>query len=121
MLLTSEDDFNALACTILADNETAVYRLAPRQPGHGVVAPFASAETVFAPGLTRHGAALRHGSGASISIELADDPVPPGTDVLFRITPDGALTPATGPRPAAEPAGTLVLPGPAARRDEPAR
>jgi hypothetical protein len=40
LLLTDEDDFNALASTVLAGNlETEVYRLAPRQPSHGVVAP----------------------------------------------------------------------------------
>jgi hypothetical protein len=33
LLLTGEDDFNALASTVLAGNaETSVYRLAPRDP-----------------------------------------------------------------------------------------
>jgi hypothetical protein len=38
LLLTGEDDFNALACTVLDGNpDTSVYRLAPRHPTHGVV------------------------------------------------------------------------------------
>jgi NhaP-type Na+/H+ or K+/H+ antiporter len=111
LLLTGEDDFNALAAAILGgDTETAVYRLAPRQPGHGVVAPFTGGETVFAPGLTRYDTAARHTSGARITTQPADDPIPPGTDLLFHISPDGTLTPATAPPPAA---GTLVLLGPA--------
>src|SRR5215468_10215144 len=51
VLLTGEDDFNALAATILAGNdETTVYRLAPRHPSHGVIAPFTGGQTIFAPG-----------------------------------------------------------------------
>jgi hypothetical protein len=50
LLLTGEDDFNALAAAILTGNAQAtIYRLAPRQPGHGVVAPFTSGQTIFAP------------------------------------------------------------------------
>ena len=38
LLLTGEDDFNALACTVLDGNpDTSVYRLGPRHPTHGVV------------------------------------------------------------------------------------
>src|SRR5215475_8095195 len=61
VLLTGEDDFNALAATILAGNdETTVYRLAPRHPSHGVIAPFTGGQTIFAPGLTRDAITLRY-------------------------------------------------------------
>jgi NhaP-type Na+/H+ or K+/H+ antiporter len=114
LLLTSEDDFNALAAAMLAaDRQTAVYRLAPRQPGHGVVAPFTGGGTVFAPGLTRDGTVRKHDSGARITTQPAGRAVPLGADVLFHITPDGTLTPATEHPPPIWPDGTLVLLGPA--------
>jgi NhaP-type Na+/H+ or K+/H+ antiporter len=40
LLLTGEDDFNALGSTVLQGSvEGSIYRLGARQPGHGVVAP----------------------------------------------------------------------------------
>ena len=40
LLLTDEDDFNALAAVLLATSvEGRVYRLAPQRHSHGVVAP----------------------------------------------------------------------------------
>lgn len=61
-LMTDENDFNTLAATALAGNvQTTVYRLAPRQPSHGVIAPYAGAETLFAPSLTRYDVAVRAG------------------------------------------------------------
>ena len=115
LLLTGEDDFNALAATILAGNDqTPVYRLAPRHPGHGVVAPFTGGQTIFAPGLTRDAITLRHDSGARITTQPVGSVIPPGTDPLFLISPDGTLTPLTPDRTsAAVSGGTLVLLGPA--------
>ena len=114
LLLTGEDDFNALAAAILAGNaETAVYRLAPRQPSHGVIAPFTGGQTIFAPGLTRDTITLRHASGARLTTQPADSATQPGTDPLFLISPHGILTPATPPgTPTHYPGGTLVLLGP---------
>ena len=67
LLLTAEDDFNALAATVMASNaETHVYRLAPRHPTHGVVAPYTGGDTVFAPTLTRETVSARHTAGAQI-------------------------------------------------------
>jgi hypothetical protein len=44
LLLTSEDDFNALASTMLQGNvDGSVHRLRPRLPSHGVVAPYTGA------------------------------------------------------------------------------
>ena len=96
LLLTDEDDFNALAAAVLAGNaQAAVYRLAPRQPSHGVVAPYTGAETVFASDLTRYDIAERHGAGARTITMPANGLVPPGADLLFLIGPDGSLRPAT--------------------------
>ena len=116
LLLTDEDDFNALAATVLAGNpETRVYRLAPRRPTHGVIAPYSVGETVFAPTLTRENVNDRYQAGARITTAPADGNAPPATDILFLITPDGRLTPATTSRPPApQPGDTLVLLGPAA-------
>jgi hypothetical protein len=115
LLLTDEDDFNALASTLLAANrDTRVYRLAPRHPTHGVVAPFSSGETVFAPTLTRENVWDRYNVGARITTQSANGGIPPGTDLLFLITPEGALHPATTSRPPTpQPGDTLVLLGPA--------
>jgi NhaP-type Na+/H+ or K+/H+ antiporter len=111
LLLTGEDDFNALAAAILTGNaQTTVYRLAPGQPGHSVVALLTSGQAIFAPGLTRDAIALRHDSGARITALPADGALPPGTDLLFIISPDGTLTPATPSHPPnRDSGGTLIL------------
>jgi hypothetical protein len=115
LLLTGEDDFNALAAAIFTGSAQAtIYRLAPSQPGHGVVAPFTSGQAIFAPGLTRDAIALRHDSGARITAQPADGPIPAGTDLLFLISPDGTLTPATPSHtPDPESGGMLILLSPA--------
>ena len=109
LLLTDDDDFNALASTIVVGNpQTTVYRLAPRQPSHGVVAPSTGAEAVF--GLTHDDIALRHAAGARTVTIPANGVIPPGADLLFLIGPDGSLRPATTSRPLTpQPGDTLVL------------
>jgi hypothetical protein len=111
LLLTGEDDFNALAAAILTGNaQTTVYRLAAGQPGHSAVALIASGQAIFAPGLTRDAIALRHDSGARITAQPADGALPPGTDLLFLISPDGTLTPAIPSHtPNRDSGGTLIL------------
>src|SRR5215467_14336602 len=113
LLLTDEDDFNALAATVLAANpDTRVYRLAPRHPTHGVLAPFTGGDTVFAPTLTRETVSTRYNSGARITTQAADGTIRPGADILFLIDPDGRLAPTTTSRPPApQPGDTLVLLG----------
>ena len=114
LLLTDEDDFNALAATLLAANpDTRVYRLAPRHPTHGVLAPFSGGDTVFAPTVTRENVSIRYNSGARIVTQVAGGSIQPGSDILFLIDPDGRLTPTTTSRPPTpQPGGTLVLLGP---------
>jgi hypothetical protein len=115
LLLTAEDDFNALAATLLrSESGPEVYRLAEREEGRGVVAPFMSGEALFAPGLSAHALAGRHRAGEAIQVRPAELPLEPGHDLLFTVDPAGRLWPAT-PRAGTEPRhdGHTVSLGPA--------
>jgi len=66
-LLTSEDDFNALASTLLAGSvEGPVYRVGPQVPSHGVVAPYTGGEILFGADLTRYDVGQRYAGGARV-------------------------------------------------------
>jgi NhaP-type Na+/H+ or K+/H+ antiporter len=96
LLLTSEDDFNALASTILRGTvEGPVYRLRPRLPGHGVVAPYTGGETLFGAELTRPAVIQRFQDGAHVAARRGSDPPPGAAEVLFVIRADGQLVPVT--------------------------
>jgi len=96
LLLTSEDDFNALASTILRGNvEGPVYRLRPRLPSYGVVAPYTGGEALFGPELTRPAVIRRYQDGARIAARPGRDPLPAASEVLFLIRADGRLAPVT--------------------------
>ena len=114
LLLTEEDDFNALACAELAGSiEGPVYRLGARLPSHGVVAPYTGGEILFAARLTRYEVGRRHAAGATISSGPAHGGVPAGSDLLFLVRTDGTLAPVTRTRTsAAENGDILVLLGP---------
>jgi NhaP-type Na+/H+ or K+/H+ antiporter len=118
LLLADEDDYNALAATTLAGNsETPIYRLAPRQSSHGVVAPHTPGETLFAPDLTRSALTARFAAGAQITTQSSGGQIPAATDLLFLINPEGKLIPVTtSRRPDPQPGDTLVLLGPAGNR-----
>jgi hypothetical protein len=61
LLLTDEDDFNALASVLVTETvEGRVYRLAPPQRSHGVVAPYTTGEILFANGMTRPAVTARY-------------------------------------------------------------
>jgi hypothetical protein len=80
LLLTDEDDFNALASVLLTGNvEGRVYRLAPPVRSHGVVAPYTSGEILFGEGLTRgrSAAGITTAPGSPCSRPTACSP--PGT------------------------------------------
>ena len=111
LLLTSEDDFNALASTILRDNvDGPVYRLRPRQPGHGVVAPYTGGEALFGAELTGDAVIQRYRSGARIMSRRGCDPLPAAAEVLFVIRADGRLAPVTDKsRPAHQDEDTEVV------------
>jgi hypothetical protein len=111
LLLTDEDDFNALAATMLAGNPQAtVYRLAPSEPRHGVLAPYTFSETLFAPELNHPGMNARHTAGAHITTRPANGALPPESHLLFLINRQGTLIPrTTETTPTPHPGDTLVL------------
>jgi NhaP-type Na+/H+ or K+/H+ antiporter len=115
LLLTDEDDFNALASVMLTVTvEGRVYRLAPPQHSHGVVAPYTTGEILFANAMTRPAVTERYQDGARIVVHGADSVLPAGQDLLFIVRADGQLTPVTQTStPAPQPGDTLVSLGPA--------
>jgi NhaP-type Na+/H+ or K+/H+ antiporter len=115
LLLTTEDDFNALAAAMLrysvGDN---VYRVAPPASGRGVVAPFTGGAVLFGSGLDRSTLASRYESGARIVSRPAADPLPAGYELLFVVHSDGLLDPVTRRgSPVAGPGEIMVLLTPA--------
>ena len=119
LLLTDEDDFNALASVLLADSvEGRVLRLAPPQPSHGVVAPYTSGEILFGNGMTRPVVTQRYQDGSRIITHGADDMPPAGQDLLFLVRADGrlaAVTQTSTPTPQAGDTIVALEPAPAAR------
>ena len=112
LLLTGEDDYNALAATTAAGNsDTPVYRLPPSQSG--AMASSIPGEALFTPTLTHPALTARHTAGARITTQPSDGGIPPATDLLFRVNPNGTLIPVTLSRlPDPQPGDTLVLLGP---------
>jgi len=108
LLLTDEDHFNALAAITLAGNsDTPIYRLAPSQSSHGVAAP---GEPLFAATLTYPALTARYTAGARITTQPSDGAIPPATDLLFLVNPEGTLIPVTATRaPDPQPGDTLIL------------
>lgn len=115
LLLTGEDDFNALAATLLrSESGPEVYRLVERGEGRGAVAPFMSGEALFAPGLSGHALAGRHRSGETIQVRPAELALEPDHDLLFTVDRTGRLWPATTrPGTGQRPDGHTVSLGPA--------
>jgi NhaP-type Na+/H+ or K+/H+ antiporter len=114
LLLTDEDDFNALASVLLADTvEGRVYRLAPPQRSHGVVAPYTTGEILFAASMTRPAVTERYQDGARIISHSTGSAVPAGGDLLFLVRADGQLAAVTHTgAPTPQPGDTLVSLGP---------
>ena len=115
LLLTDEDDFNALASVLLAESvQGRVYRLAPPHPSHGVVAPHTGGEILFGPGMTRPAITARYHDGARIIMHRAGGMLPAGQDLLFLVRADGQLTAVTqSSTPAPQAGDTIVALGPA--------
>jgi NhaP-type Na+/H+ or K+/H+ antiporter len=108
LLLTDEDHFNALAASTLAsDSDIPVYRVAPSPDA---VAPDILGDTLFDPALTRLALAARCTAGAGITTQPSDGGIPPATDLLFLVNPEGTMIPVTASRcPDPQPGDTLVL------------
>jgi NhaP-type Na+/H+ or K+/H+ antiporter len=123
LLLTSEDDFNALASVMLQGNvDGPVYRLRPELPSHGVVAPYTGGETLFGEELTRPAVLRRSQGGARVAARPAARALPAGSDVLFVIRADGRLVPVTdqtAPEHQDGDVAVLLEPRPAAAGAEP--
>ncbi len=121
LLLTTEDDFNALASTILYDSvDGPVYRLRPGPDSRGVVAPYLGGALLFAPELTRFTLDRRLRDGATITARRSDGTVPAGHELLFLVRTDGRLEPITQDgRPSFRKGDTMVLLSPAS--DHPQR
>jgi NhaP-type Na+/H+ or K+/H+ antiporter len=111
LLLTPEDDFNALASAQLLDTvDGGVYRVAPPSREHGVVAPYAGTGLLFGDSLTGADVRRRYEDGARILVRPAADGLPTGYDPLFVIGPEGELRPfTTVDPPVPGPSDTLVL------------
>jgi hypothetical protein len=74
------------------------------------VAPYTAGEILFAPTLTRPALTARYTAGARITTQSSDGGVPPATDLLFLVNPEGTLIPVTTSRsPDSQPGDTLVL------------
>jgi NhaP-type Na+/H+ or K+/H+ antiporter len=119
LLLTPEDDYNALAADTIAltSSDASIYRLAPRESSHGVVGVHTRGEVLFAPTLTRSALAARYNAGAQVTTQSFDGGIPPATDLLFLVNSGGTLVPVTpSHRPDPQPGDTLVLLG--AGRDQ---
>jgi hypothetical protein len=116
LLLTAEDDFNALASEVLRGSiDGPVYRLGPPVASHGVVAPFMGGDILFGAALSRPDLNRRYGQGATVVAQPTQGAIPCGHDVLFVVRSDGRLDPVTAhgtPPPAT--GDTVVLLGPAA-------
>jgi NhaP-type Na+/H+ or K+/H+ antiporter len=112
LMLTGEDDYNALAATILVGaSATPVYRLAPSDSG--AVSSNAAGEALFTTTLTHPALTARHTAGANFTTQASDGGTPQDSDLLFRVNADGTLIPATLSRPPhPQPGDTLVLLGP---------
>ncbi|MFF4588975.1 cation:proton antiporter [Streptomyces sp. NPDC001388] len=96
LLLTEEDDFNALAATNLAGRvEGPVHRLAPPVDSEGVVAPYSGGQVLFGADLTGAELTRRYARGARVRPHPVTGPLPHGTELLFLVRPDGRLLPAT--------------------------
>ena len=125
LLLTDEDDFNALASVLLAESvDGRVYRLAPPQRSHGVVAPYTAGEILFGAGMTRPAIAGRYQDGARIVTRGADGALPAGQELLFLVRADGQLAAVTQtgtPAPLAGDTAVSLAPALAAQPADPGR
>ena len=77
------------------------------------MAPYTPGEALFGPALNHPALTARHTAGAHITSQASDGGIPPATDLLFRVNPNGTLIPMTISRsPDPQPGDTLVLLGP---------
>jgi hypothetical protein len=94
LLLSDEDDFNALASALLEGAlDGQVFRLPPRDPGGGAVAPFLGGRRLFREDLTGASLDRRHRAGGRVITRPASPELEAGLDLLCVIRPGGVLLP----------------------------
>lgn len=110
LLLSDEDDFNALASALLEGAlDGQVFRLPSQAPGAGAVAPYLGGRQLFRDDLTGIALDRRHRAGARIVTRAASDGVVVGSDLLCVIRPDGRLLPTLeGSAPTLDEGGVCV-------------
>jgi NhaP-type Na+/H+ or K+/H+ antiporter len=118
LLLTDENDFNALAAVALQGTlDDGVYRVAAPSRDVGVVAPFTRGEVLFGGPLTGVEIARRHRAGAEIIVRMPDEGLPEGAQPLFVVHTGGHLDPVTADAaPEPQDGDMLVLLGPVPQR-----
>lgn len=110
LLLTGEDDFNALASTTLRESvDGPVHRLASPSAGHGVVAPYTGGESLFGAGLTGPELSRRYEAGARVVARPGGSDLPAGHALLFVVGPQGRLSPVTDARSPTPGVGDTVI------------
>jgi NhaP-type Na+/H+ or K+/H+ antiporter len=110
LLLTGEDDFNALGSTVLKGSvDGPVYRLGARQPSHGVVAPYTGGQTLFDSQLTRYELSRRYASGARVCVQPANGKTSADGTLLFLVRADGRLAAVTRSGPPEPEAGDIMI------------
>jgi len=110
LLLTGEDDFNALAASVLRYSVgDRVFRLGPPAGGLGVVAPFTGGDVLFSQALNRSTLASRYEDGARIVALRSTSSLPAGHDLLCLVRADGRLEPATRRRTPTPRAGDTLV------------
>jgi NhaP-type Na+/H+ or K+/H+ antiporter len=111
LLLTAEDDFNALAAAVLRDAAgDRVFRLGPSPGGRGLVAPFTGGDVLFGEELNRSAMLSKYEDGARITARSASRGLPAGDELLFLVHAGGQLDPATRQRrPELRDGDTMVL------------
>ncbi|MER6290624.1 cation:proton antiporter [Streptomyces sviceus] len=113
--LTAEDDFNALAASILRGSvEGVVHHLGAPPDSRGVVAPFIGGEVLFGTDLTWPTFSRAYEEGAAVLAQPADGVLHPGCELLFLVRPDGRLDPVTQtgkPLPRSGDTAVLLAPG----------
>jgi NhaP-type Na+/H+ or K+/H+ antiporter len=110
LLLTEEDDFNALASVLLAESvQGRAYRLAPPERSHGVVAPYTAGEILFGDGMTRSAVSQRYQEGARIVAHRAGSGLSAVQDFLFLVHADGHLAAVTQTETPTPQAGDTIV------------
>ncbi|MFD7231111.1 cation:proton antiporter [Streptomyces sp. NPDC059881] len=124
LLLTDDDDFNALVSVVVRDSvDGPVHRIGPPADSSGAVATRTGRDVLFGRHLARRALAARYEQGARFVLSGPEQALPAGHDVLFVVRADGRLDPVTEARAVRPEAGdsvVLLTPAPGAPEKNPA-